>query len=97
MKRTSNTSSLKEAIDRLLQAYRLKGKMIEIDAMNAWHEVMGEVISNKTDEVFVKDRILHVRLTSAALREELSYGKQMIVKNINEHLEVDYLKDAVLK
>lgn len=97
MKRNSNTSSLKEAIDQLMKVYRLGDKMLEIDVVDAWNELMGEAIAKKTDQVFVRDKVLYVKLNSAALREELSYGKQKIINNINEHIGKQFLKDVILK
>ncbi len=96
-KRESNTNTLEEAIQRLLKAYRLDGKMLEIDVVDAWEKVMGPLIKSKTNEAWVKDRVLHVRLESSTLREELSYGKPQIIKNINDHIGQEFLNDVVLK
>jgi len=96
-KRDSNTSSLEDAIQRLLKVYKLSDKMVELDVVEAWAVVMGPVIAGKTEEVRVIKKVIHVRLNSSTLREELSYGKSQIVENINSHLGIDYLKDVVLK
>jgi hypothetical protein len=40
---------------------------------------------------------LYVKLTSAVLREELSYGKQKIIVMLNEELRKEIVKDLVLR
>ncbi len=90
-------SSIEDSIKRLLKAYKLSDKMIEIDVVKAWPEVMGPLIASKTEEVFLKDSVLLVRLNSSALRQELSYGKPQIIKNMNLYLGHNHIKDVILK
>ena len=96
-KRKSNTSSLDEAIKSLLKAYRLNDKMVELDIVKGWPEIMGPVVAPKTISIKVKNKLLIVELNSSVLREELSYGKAQIVRNVNDFLQQDFLEDVKLK
>lgn len=96
-KRKSNTSSLDEAIKSLLKAYRLNDKMVELDIVKGWPEIMGPVVAAKTISIKVNKKVLVVELNSSVLREELSYGKAQIVKNVNDFLQQDFLEDVRLK
>ena len=96
-KRKSNTSSLDEAIKSLLKAYRLNDKMVELDIVKGWPEIMGPVVAAKTISIKVNKKVLVVELNSSVLREELSYGKAQIVKNLNDFLQQDFLEDVRLK
>jgi hypothetical protein len=58
---------------------------------------MGNGVNSYTKEVVLKGSTLYVSLTSAVLREELSYGKQKIITMINEELRKDIVKDIVLR
>jgi hypothetical protein len=58
---------------------------------------MGNGVNSYTKEVVLKGSTLYVSLTSAVLREELSYGKQKIITMINEELRKDVVKDIVLR
>jgi hypothetical protein len=40
---------------------------------------------------------MYVALSSAVLREELSYGKEKIIKMINEELRKDLVTNLVLR
>ena len=48
LKRTSNEAPLKEVIERWLKAYKLDGKMKEIEVLNAWPELMGTAVAHRT-------------------------------------------------
>jgi len=52
---------------------------------------------NYTEDIQVNEGVLYVKLTSAVLREELSYGKEKIIKLINEELRKDVIFKLVLR
>lgn len=93
-KRTSNEAPLKEAIDRFLRAYQLDGKMKEIDVINAWPELMGIAVANRTQSISIKNGILHLKMDSAVMREELLHGKSIIIQRINEKAGFDMIREV---
>ena len=95
MKR-SNDQSLGDAIKEFLQAYRLEDKLNETRIMQAWPDVMGRLISNHTTDLYIKNKILFVKLDSSALRNELSYAREKIVKALNKAVNVNVIEDVVL-
>ena len=97
MKRESNEESLEAAINRLLKVYRLDAKMSEMSALNSWEKLMGTVITKNTREVFIKDKVLHVRLDSAVIREELTYAKSKIIDMMNASAGREIITDAIFK
>ncbi len=58
---------------------------------------MGNGVNSYTKEVVLKGSTLYVSLTSAVLREELSYGKQKIITMINEELRKEVVTDIILR
>ena len=62
LKRTSNEAPLKEVLDRWLKAYGLEGKMKELDVVNAWPELMGVAVANRTEEIKIKNKITYVSI-----------------------------------
>ena len=61
-----------------------------VNVRDAWKNLMGNGVNNYTTEIQLKGSTLYVALSSAVLREELSYGKDKIIKMINEELRKDY-------
>lgn len=92
-----NEFTLKEAIDQLLQTYKLDGKLNEVKLMNSWEQIMGPAIQKYTRNLYINARVLYVELSSAPLREELSYGRSKIVKMLNEAVGASVIDDVVLR
>ena len=92
-----NDQTVKEAIDALLRTYGLDGKMREVRLIGSWEKVMGKMIARHTKEIFIRDRKLFVRVDSAALREELSYAKEKLVKMLNEEGGGNVIDEVVLQ
>jgi hypothetical protein len=63
----------------------------------AWQNVMGNGVNNYTTEIQLKGSTLYVALSSAVLREELSYGKDKIIKMINEEVQKELVTHLVLR
>jgi predicted nucleic acid-binding Zn ribbon protein len=83
-KARGNESTLGEAIERLLKAYRMDGKMKELDVISSWEELMGKAIALRTTNIFIKEGILHLTISSSVMRDELKYGKQVIIERVNQ-------------
>ena len=71
--------------------------MNQVAVSDAWKSLMGNGVNNYTKRVVLKGTTLYVELTSAVLREELSYGKHKIIKMINEELQSEVVKEVVLR
>lgn len=93
-KRTSNEAPLKDVIDKLLKAYRLDGKMKEIDILSAWPDMMGIAVANRTTELLIRNKTLIVRMDSSVMRDELSFGKEVIIQRINEKAGFEIINDV---
>jgi len=97
VKRTSNEGSIGEVLKEFIEKNNLQGGMDRIDVQKAWKSLMGNGVNSYTNEVVLKGATLYVSLTSAVLREELGYGKQKIIKMINEELGKEVIKDVILR
>jgi len=96
-KRRNDHSSIEDVLKEIIQVNRLQPGMDKIDVREAWKNLMGNGVNTYTREIMLKGTTLYVELTSAVLREELSYGKEKIVKMINEELKREVVKDVVLR
>ena len=77
--RKADTSTVGEAIRELLDTYKLKSKYDQTQLINSWERLMGAPISRRTDKLFISDRKLYVKLSSAALKQELNLSKSKIL------------------
>lgn len=84
LKRTSNEAPLKDVIDRWLKANKLDGKMKEMEIIEAWPELMGVAVANRTKALKFRNRVLHITMDSSVMRDELAQGKTIIIERVNQ-------------
>ncbi len=92
-KRKSDTSSIKEAIDAMLESYKLRQKFDQEKLINSWKHMMGKPISRRTEKMFIKDKVLFVKLNSAPLRHELTIAKGKVLEILHRHFDKSIVKD----
>ena len=80
-------NDLKELINIFLEKNNLKQGLTNVDISNAWFKMMKNGIAIYTQEVKLKNKILYIKLSSPALKQELSYGKQKLINMINKKLK----------
>lgn len=77
--RKSDISTVGEAINDLLNSYRLKGRFDEAKLVSSWERLMGKTIANRTGKIFIKKQVLFVEINSAPLKHELNLSKSKII------------------
>lgn len=96
-KRHTEHRPISEVLKDFVSENRLEDGLDKIDARDAWQKLMGNGINTYTTNVVLKNDTLYVSLSSAAYREELSYGKEKIIKMLNESLGKELIKNLVLR
>ncbi|MFD2246702.1 DUF721 domain-containing protein [Pontibacter ruber] len=94
-RRKADVQPIGESIKALMKAYRLQGKLNEVNLVQRWEEIMGKPIAIKTKELYFKDNKLFVRLTSAPLKHELNMSKSKVVELLNRAIGDEVVKDVV--
>ena len=93
-KRTSNETPLKELIDKLMKAYQLDGKLNEMNILEAWPEMMGIAVANRTVDLKIRDKTLYITMDSSVMRDELAHGKTIILHRVNEKAGYEMITDV---
>jgi hypothetical protein len=93
-KRSSNQNTLGEVIDKLMKAYRLDGRMKEMDVLNKWEEMMGRAVFVRTKNIYIKNQILYLTIDSSVMRDELANGKSVIIHRVNETAGYAMIRDV---
>ena len=96
-RRASNEGSIGDVLKEFIEKNKLQEGMDKIDVAAAWKTLMGNGVNRYTKEVVLKGTTLYVYLTSAVVREELSYGKQKIIKMINDEIRKEVIKEVILR
>ena len=82
--RTNESTPLSELITALFKSYGLEGKLNEMEIISAWPELMGPAVAHRTKEIKISNNILRLKIESSVMREELLYGKQIIIDRLND-------------
>lgn len=96
-KRLANDSPIGDVLKEIISANKLQPGIDQVSVKDAWKNLMGNGVNTYTRAIALKGYTLYVELTSAVLREELSYGKDKIIKMINEELGREVVKEVVLR
>lgn len=96
-KRDSNQETLGQVIERMLNVYRLKSGVRQVDLMQHWPEIVGEAVAAKTDQIELRGEVLIIRMSSAAMKHELHYQRSQIAANVNAFFKEDIVKEIDLR
>ncbi len=92
-----NQNTVGELIKAFYDEHRGPGYLDEVSIIKGWSGVVGPFIAQYTRDLYIKEGVLFVRLTSDSLRSELSYSKSVLIKNLNNLAGRDVLTDIVFK
>ncbi len=92
--RLENKTTIGDAIDKIMKAYRLDGKLKEIDVLSKWEEMMGRAVFLRTKNISIRNKILHLELDSSVMRDELLNGKTIIIQRVNQVAGYELITDV---
>ena len=96
MTKRGELKNISKVIEEVFSQKQIRIGIDNIKVQDAWKKTMGKNIQKYTFKVIYKKGILHVKLKSSVLREELTYEKLKIIKLINTELGIEYIKDLVI-
>lgn len=89
--------SIGEALNLLLEKSKWKHKVHEVRMREEWGEIVGKTISKYTRNIALNDEVLTVYTDVAALKQELLFGKEQLIKNINEYFQERVVREVIVK
>ncbi len=96
-KRNKNLLSISDVLKDFVETNKLEKGLNKVNVRDAWAALMGNGVNNYTSAIELKNETLYVKLSSSVLREELSYGKEKIMRMLNEELGKEIIKKIVLQ
>lgn len=94
--RQSESNSIDTLMKFFIKANNLETGFQKISVEEQWEKLMGPGVKSYTERITLKGGTLTVKISSAALRTELSYGKEKILKMMNEALKEDLIQKVIL-
>jgi len=93
--KSSNEQTLKEAILELLKTYKLEDGMNETKLINSWENVAGNMITKHTENLYIRNKKLYIKLDSPALKHELSFAKSKLISSLNKAVKSEVIVDII--
>ena len=95
-KRENDSFSIKDLLGSYIKDGGLNKGFQKIHIEEAWGKMMGPGVVSYTEEVKIQNKTLVVRLSSSGLRDQLSYGKEKIIRMINEEMGEELVTKLML-
>ena len=77
------TKTIGASIDKFFKHHRLEGQFAEAHIQSEWKNIVGPLIANHTQSIYLKGQKLYLKIDSAPLRNEMLMSKKLLVSNIN--------------
>ena len=88
-------------IGRLLEEFferrKLPAGIAEGRAVEVWGSVVGEYAASFTEDVYIRNGVLYVTFSSAAVRSEIHIRRRFLVGEMNTALGAKVVKNIVVK
>lgn len=96
-KRKNEEMKLSDLLKSFVDENKLDKGLNQVQIKEVWNNQMGPAIEKYTTGIKLKNDVLYVQLSSSVLREELSYGKEKIIRIMNEEMGKDLISKLVLR
>lgn len=75
--------SLRDILAVCLRENGLETPMLQARVIEAWEQVVGAFVARYTEEKFIRNQTLYVKISSPALRSDLSMMRTTLVEKLN--------------
>lgn len=96
MRKRRNDISLGDAIAAFLADAKLKPGMDEARIRTEWENWMGRSVARYTTELTLSKGRLYIRVSAAALKQELFYLREQIAARINAECGEEIVKEVIV-
>ncbi len=96
-KRKNEEMKLSDLLKSFVDENKLDKGLNQVKIKEVWNNQMGPAIEKYTTGIKLKNDVLYIQLSSSVLREELSYGKEKIIRIMNEEMGKDLISKLVLR
>ena len=91
-----DAQSIKDIIDVALSQSGVSGVIDEQRLCYLWPEIVGPGINRYTTKRYVERGVLHVYLSSAALKNELQFHRSRLVEELNKAVGKNVIKNIMI-
>ena len=91
-----NNTEIKDLVNIFLKKNKLEKGLLDLEVKKVWFELMDNGIANYTLDVNLRNKTLYIKLSSPALKQELSYGKEKLMDLMNKKFDKEIVQKIIL-
>lgn len=95
--RRTKTQLMGELLEEFFRRPYIAAKIAEGKLPDTWRTVVGDRVANETTELKLENHILHVRIRSSVLRQELFYQRDALRDALNEQAGVRLINAVIIR
>lgn len=95
--RRTRTMLMGELLDEFFKRPYIAAKVAEGRLPDTWRETVGERIAELTTELRLERGVLHVRLQSSVVRQELFYQRDALRDEINRRSGLQLVRTVLIR
>lgn len=94
-KKRETTRHISDVIKEMFSGYKLNNKLTNAKVVFIYKNIVGDYIYKNTEEAYVHNNKLYLKINSSVIKAELSVNENEIIKRINQQLGWEYIKKIV--
>lgn len=96
--RRKNTETIGEVLRQYFEENPfIKRKLAESRAIKGWYKLLGQAASSYTTNVYIRNGVMYIHLTSSVLRSELLMAKDRLIENLNKEAGMPIINDIIIR
>ena len=95
--RRTKTQLMGELLEEFFRRPYIAAKVAEGRLPEIWRTVVGDRTADETTELRLENHILHVRLRSSVLRQELFYQREALRDALNDQAGVRLINAVIIR
>lgn len=95
--RRTQTQLMGDLLEEFFQRPYIAAKVAEGKLPETWRAVVGNRAADETTELRLENHILHVRIRSSVLRQELFYQREALKEELNARSGVKLINAVIIR
>ncbi len=95
--RRTKTMLMGDLLDEFFRRPYVAAKVAEGRLPELWREVAGDHAADQTTELRLENHILHIRIRSSVLRQELFYQRESLQQALNEKAGIRLINAVIIR
>ena len=96
MARDKHFVTLGDAINEFLERNNLQSKINEVKLSETWESLVGKAIKSHTNELYIKEKTLYVKVDSSVVRQEINFMRRRLAEKINIAFKSNLIEQIIV-